>query len=98
MPVGQAALEPGQRAWARVALRAPALLLPGDRFIIRMFSPVVTIGGGVVLDTAGVRYGTPQRAADRLRVLGEAPLAERLALIVRESRYGMGMADATGAK
>ena len=28
----------------------PALLLPGDRFIIRQFSPVVTIGGGVVLD------------------------------------------------
>ena len=25
-------------------LREPALLLPGDRFIVRMFSPVVTIG------------------------------------------------------
>jgi selenocysteine-specific elongation factor len=29
-------------------------LLPGDRFIIRQFSPVVTIGGGVVLDPAPV--------------------------------------------
>src|SRR5262249_8714891 len=28
------------------------LLLPGDRFIIRQFSPVVTIGGGVVLENA----------------------------------------------
>jgi selenocysteine-specific elongation factor len=34
-------------------LREPALLLPGDRFIIRMFSPVVTIGGGMVVDTGG---------------------------------------------
>jgi selenocysteine-specific elongation factor len=33
----------------------PALLLPGDRFIIRQFSPVVTIGGGVVLDNAPAR-------------------------------------------
>ena len=45
------ALQPGQRAYARIVLREPALLLPGDRFIIRMFSPVVTIGGGVVVDT-----------------------------------------------
>jgi len=28
------------------------LLLPGDRFIVRQFSPVVTIGGGVVLDAS----------------------------------------------
>jgi selenocysteine-specific elongation factor len=30
----------------------PVLLLPGDRFIVRQFSPVVTIGGGIVLDAA----------------------------------------------
>jgi len=45
---GAAALRPGETAYARLILREPALLLPGDRFIIRMFSPVVTIGGGVV--------------------------------------------------
>ena len=33
----------------RIVLKKPLLLLPGDRFIIRMFSPVVTIGGGQVL-------------------------------------------------
>ncbi len=31
-------------------LREPILALPGDRFIIRRFSPVTTIGGGAVLD------------------------------------------------
>ncbi len=36
-----------------------ALLLPGDRFIIRQFSPVVTIGGGVVLDAAPIPRGMP---------------------------------------
>ena len=45
---GTAPMRPGSRAYARLVLREPALLLPGDRFIIRMFSPVVTIGGGVV--------------------------------------------------
>jgi selenocysteine-specific elongation factor len=50
--VAQAGLSPGRESFARLKLAQPALLLPGDRFIIRQFSPVVTIGGGVVLDAA----------------------------------------------
>jgi selenocysteine-specific elongation factor len=45
-------LEPGSDVFARLKLADAALLLPGDRFIIRQFSPVVTIGGGRVLDAA----------------------------------------------
>ena len=45
-------LLPGHEAFARLKLPEAALLLPGDRFILRQFSPVVTIGGGVVLDAA----------------------------------------------
>jgi selenocysteine-specific elongation factor len=51
---GTKQLAPGGEAFARLKLPDPALLLPGDRFIIRQFSPVVTIGGGVVLDTAPI--------------------------------------------
>ncbi len=47
-------LAPGAEAFARLKLPAAALLLPGDRFIIRQFSPVVTIGGGVVLDPSPI--------------------------------------------
>jgi selenocysteine-specific elongation factor len=47
-------LAPGSEAFARLKLPEAALLLPGDRFIIRQFSPIVTIGGGVVLDPAPV--------------------------------------------
>jgi selenocysteine-specific elongation factor len=54
MKVGQPQVSPGQRAFARIKLPEKALLLPGDRFIIRQFSPVITIGGGVVLDAAPV--------------------------------------------
>ncbi len=90
---GAAALKPGQRGWARIVLREPALLLPGDRFIIRMFSPVVTIGGGVVVDTGGKRYRKGDRVGERLRTLAEAPAAERVALLVRESKYGMGIGE-----
>jgi selenocysteine-specific elongation factor len=44
----------GEEAFARLKLPEATLLLPGDRFIIRQFSPVVTIGGGVVLDAAPI--------------------------------------------
>jgi selenocysteine-specific elongation factor len=48
---------PGQTVFARLRLSDPVLLLPGDRFIIRQFSPVVTIGGGIVLDAAPLAKG-----------------------------------------
>jgi selenocysteine-specific elongation factor len=43
-------LAPGQNAFVQLRFQDYVLLLPGDRFIVRQFSPVTTIGGGVVLD------------------------------------------------
>ena len=58
-------LKPSAEAFAQLRLAEPTLLLPGDRFILRQFSPVVTIGGGTVLDAAPVtrKRGAAQRAA-----------------------------------
>jgi selenocysteine-specific elongation factor len=47
---GTKLLKPGEEAFAQLKPADPVLVVPGDRFIIRQFSPVVTIGGGVVLD------------------------------------------------
>ena len=74
-------------------LRDPALLLPGDRFIIRMFSPVVTIGGGVVVDTGERRYRKADRVDERLNVLAGPDTAARVALLVRESGFGVGLPE-----
>jgi selenocysteine-specific elongation factor len=90
---GAARLEPGSAGYARLVLREPALLLPGDRFVIRRFSPVVTIGGGVVVDVSGHRYRRGERAAERLDVLAGADQAKRLALLVRESPFGAGVSQ-----
>ncbi len=83
------AIQPGSRTYARVTLREPLQMLPGDRFIVRMFSPVVTIGGGTVLDIDG-----PRRVnAERLAVLEQGSVQDRVALLVAESKYGLGMAE-----
>jgi len=86
---GTDALKPGTRAYVRFLLSEPLLLLPGDRFIVRMFSPVVTIGGGVVLDIAAPRKGS----IERLRILETGTNPEKIARLVSESRYGMGMPE-----
>jgi selenocysteine-specific elongation factor len=43
-------LTPGERALARIRLEAPVVALPHDRFVVRSYSPIVTIGGGTILD------------------------------------------------
>ena len=47
---GVTELKPGASAFAQLRTAEPLLLLPGDRAILRQFSPVITIGGAVVLD------------------------------------------------
>jgi selenocysteine-specific elongation factor len=46
----------GGSVFAQLRLDQPLLLLPGDRFVLRRFSPVVTIGGGTVLDARAPRH------------------------------------------
>jgi selenocysteine-specific elongation factor len=78
---GTKQIAPGAEAFARLKLPETALLLPGDRFIIRQFSPVVTIGGGVVLDAAPIPRMPGQ--ADFLKIMAggdaEAILTARIA-------------------
>jgi selenocysteine-specific elongation factor len=43
-------LEPGDASYAQIRLEAPTVVAHGDHFVIRSYSPAVTIGGGVILD------------------------------------------------
>ena len=63
-------LAPGGRAFARFRLEAPLVALPGDRFVVRSYSPIVTIGGGTLLDVdpGRTRLKVPARVA-HLRTL-----------------------------
>lgn len=90
---GPGRLEPGCSAWARIVLREPALLLPGDRFIVRMFSPVVTIGGGVIVDVAPRRYRRGEQPSARLEVMAGGSVPQKLALLAGETRYGVGLGE-----
>ena len=79
--LSQKLIASGEEAFARLKLPRAALLLPGDRFILRQFSPVVTIGGGVVLDVAPIPRMTAH--GEFLKILAggdaEAMLQARIA-------------------
>ena len=77
-------LEPGGSTLAQLRPVEPLLVVPGDRFIIRQFSPVITIGGGVVLDAFPTRRTSKQMASvrDFLTNLEQADAPEALALRV----------------
>ena len=61
--LGQSTLEPGRSAWAQLRLDRPAFCFHGDAFIIRQFSPAVTIGGGRVLDPQALKHKVTDRKA-----------------------------------
>ena len=94
--LGAKILQPGQSGLARLKLDNPLLLLPGDRFIIRQFSPVITIGGGQVLDTAQEPRRT--KVAERLAFLQSlATTGAEKSLLPRVDRRGdngLSVADA----
>lgn len=46
------ALAPGETGWLQLDLRDPLPLQRGDRFILRLPSPAITLGGGTVIDAA----------------------------------------------
>ncbi|HUE43337.1 MAG TPA: selenocysteine-specific translation elongation factor [Candidatus Sulfotelmatobacter sp.] len=87
-------LPPCESALAHLRLSEEILLLPGDRFIVRQFSPVTTIGGGVVLDALARRPSAkdPGRVAF-LETLQRGDHTEILAAMIDRSRTGIAQAE-----
>jgi selenocysteine-specific elongation factor len=55
LALGPDGLEPGESAVAQLRLEQPLLCRTGDRFVIRSYSPVRTVAGGVVLEPWAAR-------------------------------------------
>lgn len=90
---GQVALAAGGTALAQLRLDDEVLALPGDRFILRQFSPLMTIGGGVVLDALATRHKKGDAGAARLLdALESGKRDEILAVLALEDARGLDLA------
>jgi len=91
-------LKPGDEQYVQFRLSEPTLLLPGDRFIVRQFSPVVTIGGGLVLDASPLLRKQPQHdiAAFLTKMMTGLPEEVLAARVRRRASRGLPLDDVPG--
>ena len=95
-------LQPGETAYAQLRLAKPVLLLPGDPFVLRTYSPQATLGGGTILDPDPSRRRRRSAEAlallqaieagseaDKIRLLVAASLLSGLSIDEMVSRTGM---------
>jgi selenocysteine-specific elongation factor len=79
-------LQPGESAYAQLRLERPVLLLPGDPFVLRTYSPQATLGGGTVLDPSPPRRRRRStEAVELLQAIEAGNDAEKIRLMIRTS-------------
>jgi selenocysteine-specific elongation factor len=77
-------IEPGGTGRARLRLESPVVARAGDRFVLRSYSPVTTIGGGRILDPL-----PPRRRSVWPAELGAADPLERFGAILQRRPKGV---------
>jgi selenocysteine-specific elongation factor len=86
--LGQDRLQPGESAFVQIRLEDPTFALPGDRFIIRQYSPMLTIGGGEILDAMPEKHrSTDKFIVEKLRVFKEGTIDDRLTAIAEDAGF-----------
>jgi selenocysteine-specific elongation factor len=95
---GSKQLRPGEEQFVQLRLSEPILLLPKDRFIVRQFSPVVTIGGGLVLDASPLIRKPPQydTAAFLTKLTTGSPEQILAARVARRGMVGLPLGEVPG--
>jgi len=72
-------LLPGAEGYVHLRLESPSAALPHDRYVIRSYSPALTIGGGSILDPNPPRERRPRdKMIEHLRILERGSPADRV--------------------
>jgi len=88
-----AELKGGASAFAQMRLESPVVAVAGDRFVIRRYSPAITVGGGVIVDAHLPKLSRATRA-ELLETLGSGTLPQRVELMAKlEGLRGLTMQE-----
>jgi len=82
--LGTKDLAPGQEAYVQFRLEQPLIIQHGDRYVLRFYSPMETLGGGMVLNphTRRHKQSTMQESLAKLDVLKTGTMQDRIALFI----------------
>lgn len=89
-------IKPGEGCYCQLRLHEPVIVKSGDRYIIRRFSPVETIGGGEILDAHPGRRKRAEGIED-MKILELGTLEEKIAMKIKKAGInGMPVATLEG--
>lgn len=80
-------LLPGESASVQIRLESPIIAMARDRYILRNYSPVVTIGGGEILYVHPEKHKRTPQVMERLRSLREGTLEDVIAVYVEYAGF-----------
>ncbi len=87
--LGRDELEPGGEAYAQLVLEAPLAAVAGDRFVIRSYSPVTTVGGGLIVDPLPAKHKrSAEGVLEEFRLLSQGTPTERVAVVMARADIG----------
>ena len=89
-------IKPGEVGFVQLRFESPIVGVLGDRFIVRSYSPQLTIGGGVVLDSLASKHRARELAkiAARLNILWEGDRPRQVAeFVAGAERHGLDRSD-----
>jgi selenocysteine-specific elongation factor len=79
-------IKAGESCYCQLRLEDPVVVLSGDRFIIRRFSPLQTIGGGEILDPHPSKRKRREGISD-LQELEKGSLKDKIEIKIKKSLF-----------
>jgi selenocysteine-specific elongation factor len=81
-------LAPGQKAFAQLVLESADVIVASDRFVLRSYSPVTTIGGGQIIDPLPTKHKRKnEKIIADLNILQNGSLPERISVIMERTGF-----------
>jgi selenocysteine-specific elongation factor len=81
-------IAPGQKAFAQLVLVNKDVVVAGDRFVLRSYSPITTIGGGQIIDPLPAKHKRlNSKIIDELNLLQNGTLPEKISVILERAGF-----------
>jgi len=81
-------LAPGEKTFAQLVLVDEDVVVAGDHFVLRSYSPVTTIGGGTILDPLpGKHKRQNEKILNDIKILDQGTLPEKISVILERAGF-----------
>jgi selenocysteine-specific elongation factor len=86
--LGKDEIAPGQKVFAQLVLANKNVVVAGDRFVLRSYSPITTIGGGQIIDPLPAKHKRHNnKITDELNLLQNGTLPEKISVILERTGF-----------